>query len=140
MPDHFHFETEIPVRIGDINYGGHLGNDAVLAIAHEARVRFLRRHNWSEADVAGCGILMSDCAIVYKSEAFHGEVLRIQLAVADIAKVGADLLYLITEDVGGREVARVKTGIVFFDYHTRKVKPVPEAFAAEFAAAKGGDA
>jgi hypothetical protein len=32
LPDKFIFKTEIPIRINDINYGGHLGNDAVLSI------------------------------------------------------------------------------------------------------------
>ena len=41
LPDRWTFSTELPVRISDINYGGHLGNDAVLALAQEARVRFL---------------------------------------------------------------------------------------------------
>ena len=31
------FITTIHVRIGDINYGGHVGNDAILSIIHEAR-------------------------------------------------------------------------------------------------------
>ncbi|MCU0364969.1 MAG: hypothetical protein MUE93_04775 [Ignavibacteriaceae bacterium] len=31
-PDKFIFSTEIPIRITDINYGGHLGNDSLLSI------------------------------------------------------------------------------------------------------------
>jgi len=40
LPDRFLFTTEIPLRVSDINYGGHLGNDAVLSLAQEARMRF----------------------------------------------------------------------------------------------------
>jgi len=39
IPDKFIYKTEIPIRITDINYGGHLGNDSLLSIIHEARVR-----------------------------------------------------------------------------------------------------
>ena len=39
LPEQFPFATEIPIRISDINYGNHLGNDAVLSLAQEARVR-----------------------------------------------------------------------------------------------------
>ena len=42
LPATFPFRTEIPVRITDLNYGGHLGNDALLGLLHEARVHFLR--------------------------------------------------------------------------------------------------
>ena len=37
----------IPVRIGDINYGNHLGNDAFVSIIHEARVQWLRQNNYT---------------------------------------------------------------------------------------------
>ena len=43
LPANFLFSTEIPIRISDINYGGHLGNDAVLSIVHEARIQFLQQ-------------------------------------------------------------------------------------------------
>ena len=28
IPDSFHFETTLSVRVSDLNYGGHLGNDS----------------------------------------------------------------------------------------------------------------
>jgi acyl-CoA thioesterase FadM len=34
------FRTRLRVRVDDVNYGGHLGNDAVLTLCHEARIRF----------------------------------------------------------------------------------------------------
>ncbi len=30
LPDKFIYSTEIPIRITDINYGGHLAHDSVL--------------------------------------------------------------------------------------------------------------
>jgi acyl-CoA thioesterase FadM len=36
LPQSFSFTCRIPVRITDINYGGHAGNDTVLSIIHEA--------------------------------------------------------------------------------------------------------
>jgi len=32
-------EIHIPVRITDINYGNHVGNDAFVSIIHEARMQ-----------------------------------------------------------------------------------------------------
>jgi acyl-CoA thioester hydrolase len=128
LPEKYQFNTEIPLRVSDINYGGHLGNDAVLALAQEARVRFLRSHGWTEQDVAGVGIIMTDAAVVYRSEAFYGDLLSIDVAVADLQQLGCDFLFRMVNKASGREVARVKTGIVFFDYATRKPSPVPEEF------------
>ena len=53
LPEIFIFKTEISIRITDINYGGHLGNDSLLSIIHEARVRFLKHLDYSESDVEG---------------------------------------------------------------------------------------
>lgn len=128
LPDLFLFTTEIPLRVSDINYGGHLGNDAVLSLAQEARMRFLRSQGWSEQDVAGVGIIMTDAVVLYRSEAFYGDVLTIDVAVADLQQLGCDFLFRMVNKASGKEVARVKTGIAFFDYGNRKPSPVPEEF------------
>jgi acyl-CoA thioester hydrolase len=128
LPDAYTFSTDIPIRIGDINYGGHLGNDAVLAIVQEARVRYLGSHGYSETDVDGAGIIMSDAAIVFKAEAFYGQVLTVDLAITDVTRSGCDLVYRLSDRETGQEVARAKTGIVFFDYNRRKPVAVPAGF------------
>jgi acyl-CoA thioester hydrolase len=132
LPETFVFTTEIPLRIGDMNYGGHLGNDAVLSLLHEARVQFLRANEFSELDVDGAGIIKADSVIVYRSEAFYGETMIVDVAVDDFARVGCDILYRISDKDSGREVVRAKTEIVFFDYETRKAMAVPQAFKTLF--------
>ena len=133
LPEQFSFTTEIPLRVSDINYGGHLGNDAVLSIAQEARMRFLRSFGWSERDVAGVGIIMADAVVVYRAEAFYGDVISIGVAVDDIQAVGCDLLYRMVNSATSKEIARVKTGIVFFDYGIHKPARVPAVFRDRFA-------
>jgi acyl-CoA thioester hydrolase len=128
LPEYFPFQTEITVRITDANYAGHLGNDSVFSLTHEARERFLRSLGFREDDVDGAGIIMNDAAVMYRSEAFPGEVLRVEVAVADIYRKGCDVLYRFSCVEDGREVARVKTGIVFFDFATRSMVSTPQAF------------
>ncbi|MFY0676276.1 MAG: thioesterase family protein [Neptuniibacter sp.] len=128
MPENYIFSTELPVRIGDINYGGHLSNDAMLSIIHEARVRFLHHYHYSELDIEGLGLIMTDSAIVYKAEGFHGDQLRIDVALGDFNKYGCDMFYLVSNKKTAVEVAHAKTGMVFFDYDARKIETIPEAF------------
>jgi len=128
MPDNYLFSTELNVRIGDINYGGHMGNDAVLSMVHEARLRFLKHYHYTEFDVENAGIIMTDSAIVYKAESFHGDRIQVDVAVADFNKYGCDLYYLLSNKDTAVEIAHAKTGIVFFDYNDRKVVAVPEGF------------
>jgi acyl-CoA thioester hydrolase len=132
IPEKFDFSTTIPVRITDINYGGHLGNDALLSIVHEARLQFLKSYGYSELDIEGRSIIMSDAAIVYKAEVFYGETLRIDIAVTDMQQTSCDIIYHISRGAGEEEVARVKTGIVFFDYNTRRPVQVPDGFRTRF--------
>lgn len=132
LPESFSYSTEIKLRISDINYGGHLAHDSILSLTHEARVRFLDSLGYTEADIDGPGIILADAALVYKSEAFYGQSLIIEIAVAEFSKYGCDFVYKLTDDKTGKEVARVKTGIVFFDYSKREISRVPEQFKSLF--------
>lgn len=128
VPNKFIFRTEIPIRITDINYGGHLGNDSLLSIIHEARVRFLKHLGYSESDVEGNGIIMIDAGVQYKSEGFYGDELLVEVAVSDFTGIGCDFVYRLTNKESDKEIAVAKTGIVFFDYEKRKTAPVPIEF------------
>lgn len=131
LPEGFVFSTEIEVYIGHINYGNHLDNALLLGLVSEARVRFFKAFGYTELDVEGCGIIVADVAAQYKSEAFHGEVLVFDMAANDFNKYGCDLVWRISDQASGREVARGKTGIMFFDYTARKAAQVPPAFMAK---------
>ena len=132
LPEIFDFSTDVRVRISDINYGNHLGNDALLSLVHEARLQFLQSRGFSELDIDGCGLILTDAVILYKSQGFHGDLLTILAAVGDFTKYGCDFFYKVIRKNGGKEVARAKTGIVFFDYNRQKVAPVPAAFLDAF--------
>lgn len=126
------FSTTLNVRVGDINYGGHLGHDALFTLAHEARTQFFRHAGYTEMNVEGLGIILSDVAAEYRAEAFHGDTLLFELALTDFHKYGFDILYRVSNGKPGKEVARLKTGVLFFDYTQRKIAQLPEAFAARF--------
>ena len=127
MPQKFLFVTTMDVRITDINYGNHLGNDSLLSLIHEARMRFLGSLGYSEANVDGAGIMMADVAIIYKAQAFYGDTLQIEVGIGDISKKSCDLYYRITKE-SDKIVALSKTAIVFFDFVRQKPVRIPEAF------------
>ncbi len=128
MPDKFEFSTIIPVRITDINYGNHLGNDSLLSLIHEARVQYLNNINLTEMDVGGCGIIMVDSAIIYKSEIFYGDNLIFNISVDGFTSTGCDFYYRVTSKDSSKEAAMAKTGIVFFDYTSKKIAQVSNIF------------
>ena len=130
MPDHYPFTAMIPVRIVDVNYAGHLGNDTLLSILHEARIQFLAALDCSETDSCGKGLIMADAGLVYWAEAFYGDVLSISMAVRDFSMFGFDLYYLITTMRKDKQVtiAHAKTLMVFFDYLEHLKAEVPVQF------------
>ena len=131
LPASFIFSTEIPIYIGHINYGHHLDNAQLISLVSEARVRFFKALGYTELDVEGVGIIVADVAAQYRSEAFHGETLVVSMAADDFNKYGCDLVWLIVDKASGREVARGKHGIIFFDYTARKPVSAPAAFVAK---------
>ena len=130
IPSHSHFVATIPVRVTDLNYGNHLGNDALLSILHEARMQLLGRFGWSELKIGGASMIMADVAIEYKGEGFYGDILSIKMAFDDINKYGFDITYHV-QNQDGREVARAKTGMLCFDYQNRKLIALPDEVKAK---------
>jgi acyl-CoA thioester hydrolase len=127
LPEQFAFSTTIPVRITDLNYGKHVGNDTILSMIHEARVQYLRHLGYGELDLAGTGLIMSDVAIEFKSELFYGDEVFVSVAAGDFSKIFFDLYYKLEKRSGDKtvSVAVAKTGMVCYDYEKKKVAAVP---------------
>jgi len=127
LPEHFAFSTIIPVRITDLNYGKHVGNDTILSMIHEARVQYLKQLGYGELDLAGVGVIMSDVGIEFKSELFYGDEVIASVAAADITKIAFDLYYKLEKRSGDSTVlvAVAKTGMVCYDYSKKKVAAIP---------------
>jgi acyl-CoA thioester hydrolase len=122
----------IPVRITDINYGNHVGNDAFTGIIHEARMQWLNQYGYSELQVEGIGLIMSDLAIEFKNESFYGDIMDVKLGAGELSRVGFELYYQLFA-IRNKEVillANAKTGMVCFDYEAKKVAPIPEKLKA----------
>ena len=128
LPSTFTFSTIIPIRITDLNYGGHVGNDKILSLIHEARIQFLASFGYSELNLAGVATIMGDVAISYKSEVFYGDHLRIYVTVKDISKVSFTLYYKLEKESEEKiiPVAHAQTGMVCFDYERKKITSIPE--------------
>jgi acyl-CoA thioesterase FadM len=131
LPGSFSFSCQIPVRITDINYGGHAGNDTILSIIHEARMQFLKSIGYTELEFAGAGLIMSDVAIEFRNELFYGEVITASVAAGEISKIGFEIYYKLdtirpAESKNKVLIAMAKTGMICYDYVKKKIVSVPE--------------
>ncbi len=118
----------IPVRISDVNYGNHVGNDAIVSIIHEARLQWLSQHNFTELNIDGAGLIMSDLEIEFKKESFYGDIIEVQLSIGELSKKSFEIYYkLYTKRNDERLVLAVaKTGIVCYNYLNKKVVTIPD--------------
>ena len=126
-PEHFSFSTNIAVRITDLNYGNHVGNDAVLSMLHEARMQFLGKWGYTEMNFAGAGLIMSDVAIEFRRELFYGDIAEVSVQVSEFSSAGFDIYYKIEISRDGKKVLAViaKTGMVCYDYARKKIVHLP---------------
>jgi len=132
FPEKFVFSHTMEVRIYDINHGQHLGHDRLISLIHEARNCFFQSLGYHELDILGTGIVIADLEVSYLGEAFAGEEVTIDVAVANFGEKSMEMFYRVVTTQEQKKIANAKTGIVFFDYSARKSAPVPQAFRARF--------
>jgi acyl-CoA thioester hydrolase len=118
----------IPVRITDINYGNHVGNDSLVAIIHEARMQWLQIKGYTELDICGTALIMSEIAVTFKNEAFYPDAIDVEILAGDISRVGFDIFYSLTNRSNNIlvTIAHAKTGMICFNYKEKKLEPVPD--------------
>ena len=121
LPDTFLFKTTLKIRIDDINYGNHFANDKLLTYAHETRVQFFNQLGYTELDIEGTGIIMTESAIKYVSEGLYGQELTVEMGINKVSDLVLDFIYIFKQSSSKKEVARVFTKLVSFDYTKRKV-------------------
>lgn len=130
--DHYQSVYETVVEVTDLNYGNHLGNDAMVGIIHRTRVHFLRRLGASENNLGDgkTGILLADLIVNYKGEGFLFDKLSVESSIGEVGSKGFRMFHRITAEQG-RLIALAETGIVAFNYQKRKVVRIPESFVSK---------
>ena len=118
----------IPIRIADINYGNHVGNDAFVSIIHEARMQWLNQYGYTELKIEGIGLIMSNLAIEFKNESFYGDTVDVKIGAGEISRVGFELYYQLFAIRNDETIllANAKTDMVCYDYDAKKVAAIPE--------------
>jgi acyl-CoA thioester hydrolase len=117
----------VPVRITDINYGNHLGNDSLVSILHEARMHWLTAHGISELKIDVTGLIMAALSVDYRAEVYYGDNLEVELAVSEIGNVKFGLCYRVCLNRDGKRIvaAIAETTMVSYDYSRGKAVAIP---------------
>jgi acyl-CoA thioester hydrolase len=120
------------LRVSDMNYGNHLGNDKVLSLFHECRLSWMKTINYDELNFYGKALIQHDALINYKSEGLYGDLFNIKLYIDDIDSKSFDFYYQIINITSDQDMAIGKTGMTFYDYDLQKITDAPIPFIEKF--------
>ncbi|RYD98163.1 MAG: thioesterase [Sphingobacteriales bacterium] len=128
------FECLITVRVSDINYGNHVGNDSLVSFLHEARVQFLTDMGYTEFDIEGVGLIQADLMVRYKNEAFLGDKLSCKIFFVNFSARSFDMICSITTERNHQNItiAAAKAGLVCYNYQTKSIAQLPAQFTNRF--------
>lgn len=120
------FSIDIPVRVSDLNYGNHLGYDRLVAIMHQARLKYLQKLGFKENDIDGVGMIMRHLEVDYQGEAFFDDLLHVNVEFLP-ERSKCIVKYVITKNQNYK-VAQATETILFMNYETKKVSRLPSKF------------
>ncbi|GAB4164017.1 MAG: thioesterase family protein [Geothermobacteraceae bacterium] len=123
----FRFSMLLKVRVRDLNYGGHVGNDVVLGYFQEGRAGYLDRiGGFSEVDIGGCGIILPEAHVNYRAEMFLGDELEMKVRIGEMGRSSMRMEYRLER--AGEVTADGWTALVAFDYGRRRPVRLPQGF------------
>jgi acyl-CoA thioester hydrolase len=126
------FRTSLPIRITDINYGQHVGNDSVVGLLHEARIQFLASLGFSEMDCGGMGLILRRLEVRFHRQLRYGENLQAEVEVVAPGGASFSLQYRLL--VAQQLAVEATTEMGFFDYTAGKVARMPALARAKLVA------
>jgi acyl-CoA thioesterase FadM len=117
---------ERQVGLSDLNFAKHLDSVAMVKVLHEARLQFLASLGFTESNIYGLGMMVTDLAIDYRAESFAGDRLVIDVGVSDFNRYGFDIGMQVTNDALDSVVCSAKFGIVLFDFDRHQISELPK--------------
>jgi acyl-CoA thioesterase FadM len=134
------------VRVGDINYGNHMGNDKSLLVFHDARLQFLESLGFSEKNIGGPGLIMRDAHVSFRKEVYLHDVLTVDVGLENVSNSAFEMVYTVKRIKNSQQSAvnsrqsmdeevvfTGRTGLVAFDYEKRRPVRLPKEFLEKIA-------
>ncbi|XGA81077.1 thioesterase family protein [Halomonas sp. CH40] len=126
----------ISVRVTDMNYGRHLGHDALVSLLHEARLQALMALGFPEWDLAGYPSVVADLAVQYQSEARCPDVLVVETAIPNPLGKALSVYHRVLADEGARLVATARLNLLVIDPAEGRPVAVPAEVVQALAKAR----
>lgn len=128
----------LTVRVTDMNYGRHLGHDALVSLLHEARIQAFAALDLPEWDMHGYPTVVADLAVQYQSEARWPDALIIATAVPEPQGKALTVYQRIYQAESEQIVASARVNQLLIDVASGRPVEVPEQVQQALADARGG--
>lgn len=128
----------LTVRVTDMNYGRHLGHDALVSLLHEARIQAFAALDLPEWDMHGYPTVVADLAVQYQSEARWPNALIIATAVPEPQGKALTVYQRIYQAESEQIVATARVNQLLIDVASGRPVEVPEQVQQALADARGG--
>lgn len=129
IPEKVQYSTQFRIAPDDINEANHMGNERILL--HANRIRYEFFHAVNILPEAGHGLIIANHGIQYRSEGFSGDTIHVEVSTAQPTECSFDLvMHFIKSD--GKSLAVLRSGLIYFDYGQRKIRPMPDVFRTLF--------
>ena len=124
--DEFKFSISLRVRVGDLNYGNHVGHQNYFLYFQEARIAYLNQFGFSELDIDGLAMMIAEANCRYKKELFLGDNLSVDCRVSRVKKK----VFIMDYRISKRQTVCAEgfTAGLCLAYSTKKIVRLPQKF------------
>lgn len=124
------FQSQLTVRVSDLNYGAHLGYDRLLTLVQQSRMEMFAQWGMSETDLGDgkTGIVAADAVLNYRGEAFFNDRLIVEICPIEVGLVSFRLAHRVSK-IDGSPIALIEIGFAAFDYKKRSATKLPDVFS-----------
>ncbi len=121
------YETDIPLRFGDIDAMGHVNNAVVLTLFELGRVKFFAEV-FGARKVEDIRFILAEASVRYRIPILLHDRVRLRMYITDIARSSFRFRCELFDPRDGRVFAESETVQVMYDYKAGRPQPVPPDF------------
>ncbi len=125
------YETDIPLRFGDLDAMGHVNNAVTLTLLELGRMKFFAEV-LGVARVEDIRFILAEAVVRYRIPILLHDAVRLRINVTDISRSSFRFLYELFDPRDGRIFTEAETVQVMFDYAAGRPLPITPEYEAIF--------
>lgn len=121
------YETDIPLRFGDIDAMGHVNNAVTLTLFELGRVKFFAEILGARG-VEDITFILAEANVRYRIPILLQDRVKLRMYVSDVSRSSFRFICTLFDPENGRVYTEAETIQVMYDYKTGKSRPIdPES-------------